>query len=109
MCLRECETIAKACSEVISDNAEELGEWIWANAEWMKKETLQDFVCDSVCGDEDEGKIKVPKKKKKKEKMGKEQWLEMTPEELERRRGLLHKIPKYQQKWGKDRLNKGDL
>lgn len=109
MCYRECETIAKACQEVISDNAEELGEWIWVNADWMKKDTLQDFVCDSVCGDND-GKIKVPKKKKKKERMGKEEWIEMTQDELERRRGLLNQIPKYQQKWGKDRLNaKPDL
>lgn len=72
MCHRECETISKACQEVISDQAEELAEWIWNTPDvWIKKETFTDHICENFCNDDKaiDGKIKVPKKKKKKEKM----------------------------------------
>merc|ERR1712176_1570535 len=107
MCRRECETIARACTEVISDSAEEIAEWIWANKAWVnKKEILTDYICDRHCDDENDGKIKVPKKKKKKDKMGKEQWMEMTDDELQRRRQQLESVPAHQRRWGSDRKNK---
>eukprot|EP01084_Bolivina_argentea_P025386 47188_1 len=102
MCRRECETIARACQEVISDNAEEIAEWIWNNHEWIKKQNMNDYICDTYCGD-DTDKPKVSKKKKKKEKMGKEEWIEMTDEELKRRRAQLQSVPKHQRRWGSDR------
>ena len=101
MCHRECETISKACQEVISDQAEELAEWIWNTPDaWIKKETFTDHICSPFCED---GKIKVPKKKKKKDKMGKEEWIEMTDEELQRRREQLESVPAHQRRWGSDR------
>ena len=109
MCYRECETIAKACQETISDEAEDISEWIWLNQAWIQKDTVTDYICNDFCEKGKDGKIKVPKKKRKKDKMGKEEWVEMTDEELARRREQMESVPAHLRRWGSDKKQKPEL
>merc|ERR1719203_985541 len=71
MCKRECETISRACTEVLSDFGEEIAEWIWLNKAWIGKESMRDYICDQHCP---EDKLRVKKKKKERGAKRRSRW-----------------------------------